>query len=190
MPTLRRETGAKRSTAGCTQGNGWAGQIIKPLGSGRQSRREAKGADFNGRGLERKRHATNYFSHLTIIIIVNNLSLVVGSVLHRRLPLPFSVQVISMAEQLSTSKCDSPLLQAFVDNRSIRSRSRPASPAAVHAPKMWCRMPSSDSAPRRRSPRRSRPSSATCSRSCATWPSITTASRPWSRSIPAVKKKA
>ncbi|MFP3499265.1 RNA polymerase factor sigma-70, partial [Pseudomonas sp. SIMBA_059] len=24
-----------------------------------------------------------------------------------------------MAEQLSTSKCDSPLLQAFVDNRSI-----------------------------------------------------------------------
>jgi RNA polymerase sigma factor (sigma-70 family) len=34
-------------------------------------------------------------------------------------PIPLCDKVISMAEQLSTSKCDSPLLQAFVDNRSI-----------------------------------------------------------------------
>ncbi|CRN07603.1 RNA polymerase sigma-70 factor (ECF subfamily) [Pseudomonas sp. URMO17WK12:I10] len=72
-----------------------------------------------GRDLELKDTDTNLVSYLTIIIILNSLSLVPGRVLQINALFTLCFQVISMAEQLSTSKCDSPLLQAFVENRSI-----------------------------------------------------------------------
>lgn len=114
---LLRERGRTASgDRGCTQENGWAGAEI----SGDYAVPEgAKGEPFHTAGLELKDTDTNYVSYLTIIIILNSLSHVVGSFPALGASFPLCDKVISMAEQLSTSKCDSPLLQAFVDNRSI-----------------------------------------------------------------------
>ncbi len=59
-----------------------------------------------------------YLSQLTIIIIGHSLLPRSQAASCKRLTAPGS-KVNSMTEQLSTSRCDTPLFQAFVDNRSI-----------------------------------------------------------------------